>query len=152
MVQGSFNPAGSFVEIWTRLMNYEKSRLNREYVDDVDSHVAITSKKAKLKHKSSSKYNTPSNPNRGQLTCYCCGMKSHMKPECYKEERAQCTFCQQKSHLVQTCMRKAAGTEPISLASSVKSDRASGETKEQVLVVNSGSTDRVIVNKKRFKV
>ena len=36
VVQGSFNPAGIFVELWTRLLNDE---------DDVDSHVVLTSKK-----------------------------------------------------------------------------------------------------------
>ena len=48
VVQESFNPAGSFLELRTRLMNYEES-LHREYVDDVDSHVAMASKKAKPK-------------------------------------------------------------------------------------------------------
>ena len=133
-------------------MNYEKSRPHREFVDDVDSHVAITSKKAKLKHKSASKFNTPSKPNRGQLTCYCCGIKGHVKSECYKKERDECTFCAQKSDLVHACMRKAASTKPRSLASSLKSDRASGEATEQVLVVVSESTDRIIVNKNWFKV
>ena len=55
VVQENFNPAGSFVELRTRLMNYEGSRILRKFVDDVDSHVTMTSKKAKPKHKSSSK-------------------------------------------------------------------------------------------------
>ena len=87
VVQESFNPAGSFVELRTRMMNYEESRIHREFVDDEDSHVAMTSKKPKSKHKSSSKYNSPPKSSLGQLTCYCCGMKGHMKCECYKRER-----------------------------------------------------------------
>ena len=55
VVQESFNPAGSFVELRTRLMNYKENRILCEFVHDVDSHVAITSKKAKPEHKSSSK-------------------------------------------------------------------------------------------------
>ena len=29
------------------MMNYEENRIHREFVDDVDSHVAMTFKKAK---------------------------------------------------------------------------------------------------------
>ena len=79
VVQERFNPAGSFVELRTKLMSYEENRIHREFVDDVDSHVAMTSKKAKPKHKSSSKYNAPPKSNSGQLTCYCFGMKGHIK-------------------------------------------------------------------------
>ena len=37
VVQESFNPAVSFVELRTRLMNYDESRNYRESVDDNDS-------------------------------------------------------------------------------------------------------------------
>ena len=79
---GAKHLAGSFLEIRTRLMNYEKSPQHRDYVDDVDAHVAMTSKKTKSKHKSSSKYEAPPKSRSGRLTCYCCGMKDHMKSEC----------------------------------------------------------------------
>ena len=78
-------------------------------------------------------------------------MKGHMKSECYKREKAECTFCQQKGHLVQACMKKAPGTKAGSLASSLKSDRASSEATEQDLVVGSGSTDHIVVNENWFK-
>ena len=151
VVQESFNPAGSFVKLRTKLMNYEESRIHRAFVDDVDSHVAMTSQKTKSKHKSSSKYNAPPKSSSGQLTCYCCGMKGHMKSECYKREKAECTSCKQRGHQVQACMKKVPGTEPGSLASSLKSDRASSEATEQDLVVDSGSTDHIVVNKNWFK-
>ena len=48
-------------------------------------------------------------------------------------------------------MKKAPGTKPGSLASSQKSDRASSEATEQDLVVDSGSTDHIVVNKNWFK-
>ena len=67
VMQESFNLAGSFVELGTRLINYEESRVHWEVVDDVDSHVARTSKKIKSKHKSSSKYNAPPKSSSGQL-------------------------------------------------------------------------------------
>ena len=78
-------------------------------------------------------------------------MKGHMKSECNKREKNECTFCRQKGHLVQACMKKAPSTKPGSLASSLKSDRASSEATEQDLVVDSGSTDHIVVNKKWFK-
>ena len=132
-------------------MNYEESRIHREFVDEVDLHVAMMSKKTKQKHKSSSKHNAPPKSSSGHLTCYCCGMKAHMKSECYKREKAECTFCKQKGHLVQACMKKAPGTKRGSLAWSLKSDRASSETTEQDLVVDWRSTDHIVVNKNWFK-
>ena len=48
-------------------------------------------------------------------------------------------------------MKKATGTKSGSLASSLKSDRASSEATEQGLVVDSGSTDHIVVSKNWFK-
>ena len=93
----SLNPAGSFVEVRTRTTNYGVSCLHRESVDDVDSHVAMTSKKARPTHKPS-KYNAAPESSSRQLTCYCCGMKGHMKAECYKRE-AECTFLSKTANL-----------------------------------------------------
>ena len=151
MVQESFNAAGSFVEFRIKPMNYEDNRIHREYVDGVDSQVGMTSKKARPKHKSSSKYNAAPKSGSGQLKCYCCGIKGHMKSECYKRQRAECTFCKQKGHLVQACMKKATGTKPGSLSSSLKADKASNEATKQDLVVDSGSTDHMVVNIHCFK-
>ena len=78
-------------------------------------------------------------------------MKSHMKSECYRREKGECLFCKQKGHLLQACMRKAPGTKPGNSASSLKSDRTSSETTEQDLVVDSGSTEHIVVNKTSFK-
>ena len=50
----SFNPAGSVVELQKRLLSYEKSRKHRESVIDANSHVRMTSNKARPNHKSSS--------------------------------------------------------------------------------------------------
>ena len=150
VVQESFNPAGSFVELRTRLMNFEESRIQREFVDDLVSHVARTSKKAKSKHKSSCKYNSAPRSSSGHLTRYCCGMKDHMKSGCYKRRKVECTFCKQKSHLVQACFKKTPGTKPGCLTSSLKLDRTSSEATERDLVVDSGSTDHIVVNKYWF--
>ena len=74
-----------------------------------------------------------------------------MKSECHKKERALCIFCKQKGHLVQACMKKATCTQPGSLASSLKSDRATSEATEQDLVVDSESTDHIVMNKNWFR-
>ena len=150
VVQENFNPAGSVVELRTRLMNYEESRIRREFVDDVYLHVAMTSKKPNPEHKFSSKYKAPPKSSSGQMTCHCCGMKCHMKSECYKREKAECTFCEQKSHLVQAWLKKTPDNTPGILASSLKPDEASSEATERVLVVDSGSTDHIVKNKKWF--
>ena len=151
VVQETFNPAGDFVEYRTRLMNYKESRIHREFMDDVDLHVAMTSKKAKSNNKSSSKNNAQPKSSSGQLTYYCCGMKGHIKPDCYKRKRAECNFLKQKGHPVQACIKKAPGTKLGSLASSLESNRASSETTEQGLVVHSRTTDHIIVKKTWFR-
>ena len=65
VVQENFNSAGSFVEFRTRRMNCEECRIHWEFVDKVDSHVAMTSRKAKPKHKSQCKYNAPPQSSSG---------------------------------------------------------------------------------------
>ena len=106
VVQESFNPAGSFVELRTRLTNYEEKHLRRERVDDDNSHVSMISKHDKPKHKSSSKINRPFKLSNTSITCDCCGMRGHTKKQCYKGDQAQCTFCKRKGHLVQACRIK----------------------------------------------
>ena len=125
---------------------------NTGSVNDVDSHVAMTSKKARPKHNSSSKYNAAPKSIPGQLTYYCCGIKGYIKAEFYKRERAECTFCKQKGYLVKACVKKATVTKPGSLDSSLKSDRAISEAREQGLVVISGGTDHIKSNKNGSKV
>ena len=58
VVQESFNPAGSFVELRTRHTNYEESGQHRKKVDDDGSHVALISKKTKPKPNFLGKYNS----------------------------------------------------------------------------------------------
>ena len=101
VVQESFNPAGSLVELRKRLTNYQESRLHRERVDDDNSHVSMISKHGKPKHKASSKNNRPSKLSNTSTTCDCCGMRGHTKEQCYKRDQGQCTFCKKKGHLVQ---------------------------------------------------
>ena len=151
VVQESSNPAGSFIELQTRLLNYEESRKQRKTSRDVDSHVAMTYKEARLNDISSSKYNASPMSNSRKLKCFCCGMKGHIKTKCYEKYKVACSYFRQKRHLMQVCMKKSRFTEPGSLASSPKSDRPNSEATEQDLVVDSGSTDHIVVNKNLFK-
>ena len=151
VVQESFNPSGSFVELRTKLTNYEESRIHRENLDDADAHVAMASKKFRTKHKFSGKYTTPPKSNSAQETCYCCGKICHLQADCYIKDKAECTYCKKKGHLEKVCIQKAKATSPGCLASSLKSDRNTSEATQQDLVVDSGSTDHIVVNKIWFK-
>ena len=79
-------------------------------------------------------------------------MKSHMKAECYKREKGECTFCKQKGHLEKACNKKELkGGMHGSLASSINSGDSS-EATAKYLVVDSGSTVHVIVKKTGSKI
>ena len=69
VMQRSFNPTGRLVEHRTRILHYEVNRNYRESVEDSDSHVAMTSKKARPKNMSSKEYSAVPKSSSGQLTC-----------------------------------------------------------------------------------
>ena len=120
-------------------------------MDDDDSHVAMTSKRAYPKNKS--KVSAPAKSSTGQLTCFCCGNKGHRKADCYHKDRAECTHCKMKGHLERAYMKKNTenkGGTHRSFASSLNSGNSSEATTKD-LVVDSGSTDHVIVNKSWFR-
>ena len=151
VVQESFNPAGSFVELRTRLTNYQESRLHRERGDDDNSYVSMISRHGKPKHKSSSKNNRPSKLSNTSITCDCCGMRGHTKKQCSKRDQAQCTFCKRKGHIVRACKNKARESQVESLALSLKSANDFKEATDLDLVIDSGSTDLVIVHQIWFE-
>ena len=95
VVRGSFNLAGSFTELRTRLLNYGESRKHAEAVGGADSHVAIASRKTRPKHISSSMYNASPMSSSGQVKLFCCGMKGHIKTECYEKDKVGCSYCKQ---------------------------------------------------------
>ena len=151
VVQVSVNPAGSFVELRTRLFNYGEGWKHKESVHDGDAHVVMTSRNIRLKHMSSSKYNAVPESSSGQLTCSCFGIKGHTRTECNEKDNADCSYFKQKGHLVQACMNKTRGPKSGSLASNLKSDRATSEATQQDLVVDPGRMDHRAVNKKCFE-
>ena len=106
VVHESFNPAGRFVELRTRLTNHEESRQHKEKLDDDDSHLAMASKRHRRKPKSSGKYNAAPKLSTGQ-TCYCCGNKGHVKAECFHKDKAECNYCKMKGHFEKACMKNA---------------------------------------------
>ena len=67
------------------------------------------------------------------------------------KDKAECTYCKKKGHLEQACIIKDKSTGPRSLDSSLKSDRNTSDATQQDLVLDSGSTDHVVVNKNWFK-
>ena len=78
-------------------------------------------------------------------------MRGHTKEQCYKRDQAQCTFCKKKGHLVQACKIKARESQAESLASSLKTANDFSEATDLDLVIDSGSTDHVIVQKNWFR-
>ena len=152
VVQKRFDPAGSFVELRTRLTNYEESRQQREKVVDDGSHVAMISKKTKPNPKSSGKHNSVQKSISGQ-SCYCYGMKGQLTTDCHHKDKIECTYCMMKDHFEKACIKKTEefkGANHGNLASSLKSGDSSEATAKD-LVVYSGSTDYVIKNKNCFK-
>ena len=49
-----------------------------------------------------------SGDNRGEVTCYCCGKKGHIKPECPKKSE-ECRKCGKVGHLQSMCKSKTDG-------------------------------------------
>ena len=92
VAQESFNPVGSFVGRRTRILNSAESRKHRDSVDDVDSHVVMTTKNSRPKHISSGMYNAAPKSSSGQLKCFCCRVEGHIKTECYKKDEAERGF------------------------------------------------------------
>ena len=84
VVQESFNPAGSFIELRTRLLNYEESCKHGYTVSDADSHVAVTTKKSRTNHIPSSKYNASPISSSGQLERF------------GEKDEIGCSYCEQK--------------------------------------------------------
>ena len=120
-------------------------------MDEVHSHVAMTSKTVRPNQKSESKSNAAPKLSSGQLTGPCCGIKDHIETEIYEKESVECTCCELKGYLLQACLKETRDTKPGSLASSLKPDIATSEAPEYDLVVDSGTTDHSVLNKNWFK-
>ena len=112
----SFNSAGSFVELRTKVTNYAENRLHRKKVIDDNSPLAMISERSKPKHKSSSEKISPSKLSNTNKTCLCSGMRGHTRDQFYKRDQVEYTYCNMKGHLVQTCKKKTRESQAESLA------------------------------------
>ena len=155
-VQESFNPAESFVELRTRLTNYEESRRHRDDLVEVDQHVAMSSKNSS--HSLSMNSSIKSHAKRGakqplksdrQRLCFVCNKPGHMAKDCYKKETAFCSNCKTKGHLAAACNNQPKSSHK-GLASSLNSEKMSDVSKFD-LVVDSGSTDHIMIDRTWFK-
>lgn len=152
VIQESFHPADSFVELRKRLTNYEESRAHRE--NSEETHVAMSSKTFKKRQNYTSSSKIQGNRVKAKGPCYCCGIPGHFVSDCRKRIGAECSICKQKGHLDKACEIRRQNSKPTpstSLATSFKSENEvfSGASKND-FILDSGSTDHVIVNRDWF--
>ena len=133
-VQETFNTTGMIVQLSTRLSNYEGNRSHREKIDGDNSHVSITTKRGKPKHKSSSENINPSKLIDTHNICLCCGMRGHTRNQCHTRDRAECFYCKMKSHLVHANRNKTRESQDESLASSLILDQLMKLVRKQIRI------------------
>ena len=109
------------------------------------SLLAMTSKRTKAKHYSSSNYNNIPESSKSSNTSDCCGISGNTNNDCYHRDQAECTFCKRKGHIVQVRQRKGRDLQAESLASRLKSADELREATNQNLFKDAGGTDQVIV-------
>ena len=155
VVQESFNPAENFVELRKRLTNFEESRRQRDDVEE-DQHVAMLATNAShqidihssFKSHPRKTFSKPSS-SKGPRLCFVCNKPGHLAASCYKKDNAVCSICKAKGHLASACKHQQKSPHK-GLASSLSAD-SSFEVSKTDLVVDSGSTDHMMIDKTWFK-
>ena len=155
VVQESFNPAENFVELRKRLTNFEESRRQRDDVEE-DQRVAMSAKNAShqigihssFKSHPRKTFSKPSN-SKGPRLCFVCNKPGHLAASCYKKDNAVCSICKAKGHLASACKQQQKSPNK-GLASSLSAE-SSFEISKTDLVVDSGSTDHMMIDKTWFK-
>ena len=155
VVQENFNPAENFVELRKRLTNFEESRRQRDDVEE-NQHVAMSAKNAphQIGRHSSFKshprktFSKPSS-SKGLRLCFVCNKLGHLAGSCYKKDNAVCSICKAKGHLASACKHQQKSPHK-GLASSLSAG-SSFEVSKTDLVVDSGSTDHMMIDKTWFK-
>ena len=155
VVQESFNPAENFVELRKRLTNFEESRRQRDDVEE-DQHVAMSAKNAShqigihssFKSHPRKTFSKPSS-SKGPRLCFVCNKPGHLAASCYKKDNAVCSICKAKGHLASACKQQQKSPHK-GLASSLSAE-SSFEVSKTDLLVDSGSTDHMMIDKTWFK-
>ena len=85
------------------------------------------------------------------LDCFVCNkpFNKHLAASCYKKDNAVCSICKAKGHLASACKHQQKSPHKC-LASSLSAD-SSFEVSKTDLVVDSGSTDHMMIDKTWFK-
>ena len=151
VVQESFNPAENFVELRKRLTNFEESPRQRDDVEE-DQHVAMSAKNAShqigihssFKSHPRKTFSKPSS-SKGPRLCFVCNKPGHLATSCYKTDNAVCSICKAKGHLASACKHQQKSPHK-GLASSLSAE-SSFEVSKTDLVVDSGSTDHMMIDK-----
>ena len=155
VVQESFNPAENFVELRKRLTNFEESRRHRDDVEE-DQKIPMSAKKASHQigkqssfksypRKTFSKASSSKSPN----LCFVCNKPGHLAASCYKEGNAVYSLCNAKGHLASASKHQQ--KNPHKGLASSSSTESSFEVSKTDLVVDSGSTDHLMIDKTCLK-
>ena len=155
VVQESFIPADNFVELGKRLTNSEESRGQRDDVEE-DQHIAMSVKNASHQFRVHSPFKShpwkifskPSGTKSPRL-CSLYNKPGHLAASCYKKNNAVCCISKAKSHLASACKHHQKSPHK-GLAFSL-SEESSFEDSKTDLVVDSGSTDHMMIDKTWFK-
>ena len=154
-MQESFNPAENFVELRKRLTNFDESRRQRDDGEE-DQHVASSAKNAShqlgihsLFKSHPRKTFSKSCSSKSPRLCYVCNKPGHLAASCYKKDNAVCSIRKAKGHLVTACKHQQKGPHK-GLASSLSAE-SSIEGPKTDLVVDSGSTHHLMIDKTWFK-
>ena len=149
VVQESFNPATTFVELRTRLTNYEESRAQRHEGEEAQ-HIAMTAKRFRPKtQKTSHTGKGAESKQKASLgPCFCCGLEGHLARDCKKKEVTECYKCKKKGHIAKYC--KAPNGSTSQSPTCLKADSLSS-TSISDFVIDSGSTDHIVVERSWFQ-
>ena len=155
VVQDSFNPVENFVELRKCLTNFEENRRQRDDVEE-DQHVAMSAKNAS--HQIGIQSSLKSHPrktfsklssSKGPRLCFVCNKPGHLAASCYNKDNAVCSIYNATILLASACKHQQKSPHK-GLASSLSAE-SSFEVSKTVLVVDSGSTNYMMIDKTWFK-
>ena len=86
---------------------------------------------------------------KGPRLCFVCNKPGHLAASCYKKDNAVCSICKARCHLASACKHQQ--KNPHKGLASILSAESSFEVSKADLVVDSGSTDHMMIDKTWFK-
>ena len=141
----SFNPSGDYTDRRKRLL--KKSIGKEQRLEQSSNHVAMPSKS--FCGVTSNNYSR--RDGKRVVNCNVCGILSNIGKDCKKKEGASCNVCKQKKQLHIACGeegKKSLGGETNQALASICAVSEIFEVNKNDLVVDSGSTDQIVFDRK----